>query len=184
MIVIGIDPSMNSTGLCIRENGHYKYKLISTHPTKKMLKLSEQMPNLDVIVVNKEPPAKGVQQAINASKNISYIMYYVWFYLLLYKPDYVVIEAPAFNATGRVADLAGLNHAIRLECIKMKIPFYPISPTTVKMHTVGNGQATKEMMIQTWLELFPDYKPLEKMKIDDLADAWALAVFPVENIQE
>ncbi len=111
-------------------------------------------------------------------------MYYIWFYLLLYKPDYVVIEAPAFNATGRVADLAGLNHAIRLECIKMEIPFYPISPTTVKMHTVGNGQATKEMMIQTWLELFPDYKPLEKMKIDDLADAWALSIFPVENIQE
>lgn len=191
MTVIGIDPSLNSTGICINEDGCYSYKLLSTKPSKKMLKASEDVESLYIIQIDKEPAvevdkgssAKGVLEAINASKNISYIMYYVKLFLTLYRPDYVVIEAPAFNASGRIIDLSGLNHAIRLECIERKIPFYPISPTSVKMETVGNGQATKEMMIQTWLELFPEFQPLKDMKIDDLADAWALTVFPLEKIQ-
>ena len=174
MTTIGIDPSMNSTGICINEDGHYKYKLLATHPTKKLQKAAESFPDLDIIIINKEPTSKGIQQAINTTKNISYILYHIRLFLTLYRPDYVTIEAPAFAATGRVADLAGLNHAIRLECLERNIPCYPVPPTTVKMQAVGNGQATKEMIVKTWLTLFPEYKPLETMKIDDLADAWAV----------
>lgn len=180
MTVIGIDPSMNSTAICINEDGKYLYKLLATKPTKKMRQAAESMENLKIYTVCKLPNEKGVLGEINKSRNINYIMEYIRLYFTIYRPDYVVIEAPAFNATGRVSDLSGLNHAIRLECIVRQIPFYPISPTSVKMHTVGNGQATKEMMIQTWLALFPQYKPLENSKIDDLADAWALCNFPVE----
>lgn len=187
MTVIGIDPSMNSTGICIKHDGTYKYKLLVTKAarvTKKMLAAAENMENLDIIQIEKEEAAKGVQGAINTTKNIAYIMKLVDLFIMLHKPDYVVIEAPAFNASGRVADLAGLNHAIRLACLEKNIPFYPVSPTSVKMETVGNGQATKEMMIQTWLALFPEYAPLETMKVDDLADAWALTDFPLEKIRD
>ena len=131
--------------------------------------------------VDKEPSAPGVEGAINQTINIAHILKYVEFFLDMNKPKYVVIEAPAFNASGRVADLAGLNHAIRLACLQRNIKFYPLPPTTVKAATVGNGQATKEMMVQTWLKLFPEYSLLESMKVDDLADAWALCNFPVEN---
>ena len=180
MTVIGIDPSMNSTAICINEDGKYSYKLLATKPTKKMLKAAEGMENLRINTVCKLPNEKGVLGEINKTKNINYIMEFVRLYFTLYQPDYVVIEAPAFNAVGRVSDLSGLNYAIRLECIVNHIPVYPISPTAVKMQTVGNGQATKEMMVQTWLKLFPEFVPLESMKVDDLADAWALCSFPVK----
>lgn len=181
MTVIGIDPSMNSTGICINKDGIYKYVLLSTRPTKKMLSAVEGLENLRIVQVDKEPSASGVEGAINQTINIAHILKYVEFFLDMNKPKYVVIEAPAFNASGRVADLAGLNHAIRLACLQRNIKFYPLPPTTVKAATVGNGQATKEMMIQTWLKLFPEYSLLESMKVDDLADAWALCNFPVEN---
>ena len=180
MTVIGIDPSMNSTGICINKDGEYTYKLLATKPTKKMLKAAEEIKSLRINTVCKLPNEKGVLGEINKTKNINYIMEFVRLYFTLYRPDYVVIEAPAFNAVGRVSDLSGLNYAIRLECIVRNIPIYPISPTAVKMQTVGNGQATKEMMIQTWLKIFPEYSRLETMKIDDLADAWALCEYPVE----
>lgn len=181
MTVIGIDPSMNSTGICICKDGIYKYVLLSTKPTKKMLSAAEGLKNLRIVQVDKEPSAPGVEGAINQTINIAHILKYVEFFLDMNKPKYVIIEAPAFNASGRVADLAGLNHAIRLACLQRNIKFYPLPPTTVKAATVGNGQATKEMMIQTWLKLFPEYSLLESMKVDDLADAWALCNFPVEN---
>lgn len=180
MTVIGIDPSMNSTGICINQDGKYIYRLLSTHPTKKMLTAVKDMDLLKIYGVCKLPNEKGVLGEINKTKNINYILEYIRLYLDQYHPDYVVIEAPAFNAVGRVSDLSGLNHAIRLECLIRNIPIYPLSPTMVKMQTVGNGQATKEMMIQTWLKLFPEYSRLETMKVDDLADAWALCNFPVE----
>lgn len=180
MTVIGIDPSMNSTGICINKDGKYIYKLIATKPTKKMLKEVEGIDSVEIVTVHKLPNERGVVGEINKSKNINYILEYIRKLLDIYRPDYVVIEAPAFNAVGRVSDLSGLNHAIRLECIVRNIPVWPLSPTAVKMQTVGNGQATKEMMIQTWLKIFPEYTKLASMKVDDLADAWALCVFPVE----
>lgn len=182
MIVIGIDPSMNSTGVCINEDGQYKYELLSTKPTKKMLKAVEGLPNIRILNVCKAEPSKGIQQAIDQTHNIFHILEYINLFLTIHRPDYVVIEAPAFNASGRVADLAGLNHAIRLMCLDKNIPFFPVSPTSVKMETVGNGQATKEMMVQTWLKIFPEYSLLESMKVDDLADAWALCSYPREKL--
>lgn len=179
--IIGIDPSMNSTGICINDGGVYKYILLSTKPTKKMLRAVDELKNLRIIPIQKEPNERGVQGAINQTKNISYIIDKISTLLTIYRPHHVTLEAPAFNATGRIADLSGLNHAIRLECLKRDIPFFPLTPTSVKMQTTGNGAATKEMMIETWLQLFPEYKCLQGMKIDDLADAWAMCEFPVRD---
>ena len=175
--VMGIDPSLNSTGICINQDGQYKYKLLATKPTKKFVKATENIPSVDIIILNKEPNVKGVEGEINKTRNVAYIIHYVNFFLDLYRPDYVTIEAPAFSASGRVADLAGLNYAIRLACYDRHIPCYPIAPTSVKMQAVGNGHATKEMMIETWLHLFPEYESIKKEKIDDLADAWALCEY-------
>ena len=40
MVSIGIDPSLNSTGICINNDGKCKYFIITSKMTKKMKKFS------------------------------------------------------------------------------------------------------------------------------------------------
>lgn len=190
MTVIGIDPSLNNTGICIKyEDDSYEYVLLSTNATNKFFKAVQEFKDIDLRMIRKETCASGpksirksIFRQVNTTENIYHIAHTAGEIISAIHPDYVVIEAPALAASGYVADLMGLNHAIRLECYRRDIPCYPVPPTTVKLHSVGNGRATKEMMIGTWLRLFPQYKSLEGMKIDDLADAYFLCSFDLESI--
>ena len=182
---------MNSTGICVNAEGSFEYYLLATQPTHKMEKAIEEAEGLELIKVRKETcmngeksKRKSIFQQINTTENIAYMSQTIADIIACYKPDYVVIEAPAFAAKGRVADLAGLNHAIRLECYKQDIPFYPVAPTTVKAHSVGNGWATKEMMIETWNKLQPQSQEWidAGIKVDDLADAYFLCTFDLESV--
>lgn len=177
---MGIDPSLNSTGVCIWNGVRNVYYLLAAHTTKKMAEISSQIENITIVNIPKEHlEGSGTQQAISQTKNITAIVRELLGLLDMHKPNRVVIEAPAFGASGRVADLAGLNHIIRYECYRRGIDFYPLPPTAVKMQTVGNGQATKEMMVDTWLMIEPAAAPLRSCKCDDLADAWALCHYPL-----
>lgn len=172
--IIGIDPSMNSTGICINKNGKYTFKLLATKPTKKFRAALENTQGIDLYIVEKEPTIEGQD---TTTKNINHILTYIKTILAAYKPDYVMIEAPAFSASGRTSDLSGLNYAIRLECLNRDIPCHPIFPTSVKKGAIGNGRATKDMIVQTWLKLFPQYSHLQAHKIDDLADAYFICEY-------
>lgn len=191
MTVIGVDPSMNSTGICIDEDGNHIYYLLATHPTKKAIEATRNDDTLCLVQIRKETSPTGTKSkrksvfaAINTTANIAYMTDAIDDIIRCHQPDYVVIEAPAFAAKGRVSDLSGLNHAIRLACLRADIPCYPIAPTTVKAATVGNGHATKDMVIATWSVLEPKAKEwIDKgIKVDDLADAWALASFDLSIV--
>ena len=45
-IIIGIDPSLNSTGICVKNDQKYKYYNITTKKTKKMEEFSSNYINL------------------------------------------------------------------------------------------------------------------------------------------
>ena len=181
---------MNSTSLCISYgDGNYEYILLAYNPTKKFHNAVQEFDDIDLRYIRKDTcptgdksTRKSIMQQVNTTSNIYYIADAIRNIVGCINPDYVVIEAPAFAANGRIIDLAGLNYAIRLECHKQDIPFYPVSPTTVKAHAVGNGHAKKDVMVNAWLSLFPKYKPLEGMKIDDLADSYFLCTFDLESV--
>ena len=180
---MGIDPSMRSTGVCVWDGSGYKYFIVAANPTKKLLKYSH--PDFRVIPYVQSPvkgkTSIGKESAI--TDNIESIVRIIEGLIVEYKPEYVVMEACAFAAGGRVADLSGLNHCIRLMIRSHSVPVYAIPPTSNKMEFAGNGQATKEMMIDLWKTCDPVANELLGAgKVDDLADAYALCKFPKSKL--
>lgn len=183
-VLIGIDPSMRSTGICIWTGEEHKYYLIAAKPTKKLLKFKHQ--NLKVIPYNpvevKNKTAIGKENA--KTDNVATVCHLIEKILYIYKPSRVTVEAIAYGANGRIDELAGLNYCIRLIAKKLDIPVYAVSPTTNKMEFTGNGQATKEMMVTSWQACDP--RAVELCDIgkgpDDLADAYALCHFPKDKL--
>lgn len=180
---MGIDPSIRSTGICVWDGAEYKYFVIAANPTKKLMRFVH--PALGVLAYEavgvKGRTSIGKEQAI--TDNIAAVCEAVEKILLIYKPEYVVMEACAFAAGGRIADLSGLNHCIRQTVRRHNIPIYVIPPTTNKLEFAGNGQATKDMMVELWKTCDPIANELLGAgKVDDLADAYALCRFPKEKL--
>lgn len=80
---------------------------------------------------------------------------------------------------GQVADLAGLNYMIRSIFLKYNLKFTIIPPTSLKNFAVGNGAATKDVMIASWKKIDKNIEKIDSIKIDDLADAFFLAHYDV-----
>lgn len=98
---MGIDPSMNSTGICIDEDGKRTYYLVSTKATKKAIKAANEIDQLCILQIPKEESLKeeksihrSILQQVNLTKNISYITDAITDIIRRHKPDYVIIESP------------------------------------------------------------------------------------------
>lgn len=178
MTIMGIDPSMRSTGICIRcEDKLPEYRLVCSTVTKKVrtfehprfrLHLYEPVPIKDL-----SGPDKELAKTINV-RSVSTIISSI---LDEIRPDMVCIEALALHAVGRIDELAGLNYAIRLACLERGIDLVVLTPSANKKLFTGNGAATKDMMVSAW-EASTDVSnllPLGKHR-EDLADAYALSI--------
>lgn len=184
--IMGIDPSVRSTGVCVWDGAEYRYFVIAANPTKKLQKFTH--PAFQCIPYNlsevKGRTSIGKEDAI--TNNIEAVVGRVEKLILIYKPKRVVLEACAFAAGGRVADLSGLNHCLRLMIRKYGIPVYAVPPTSNKLEFSGNGQATKEMMVNLWKACDPVAEGLLGAGIGkctfDLADAFALCRFPASKL--
>lgn len=179
MHILGIDPSLSSTG--IYSNKRNEYWLICSKPTKKLQ--NSKIKGLNVLAYDYTPQTNltGPEREQSKTVNVYNIITILRGLLKKLKPDRVILEAVAFNAGGTIDSLAGLNYGIRCCCLDLNIPFFVLSPTTVKKHFVGNGGANKELMIGAWKAVEPrSERILSVNKGDDLADAYALCHFPEE----
>ena len=192
-LCIGIDPSFSSTGISIVKDNTLLKSYIVTHckPKVKFNKVSDRFTSIFEYVhycystlsdfPETDPEILKTQNIIEATKAIISI-------ILLYKIQYapqnykieVYMEGVAFSSrrTQSLVELGALNYNIRINLIKLGIPFHIITPTANKKAFTGNGAADKELMIKTFLMLNPSYHPLVGyIKMDDIADAFALATY-------
>lgn len=181
MKVMGIDPSMRSTGICLMTDDQPpEYHLICSSPTKKLLNLNcpfIHVHRYDAVVVEGNSvqkewyKMKNVQKVIDAFTNI----------LHLYCPHYCVIEAIAMAAGshGRLDQLSFLNGCMRYVCYLHNTPCYAVVATTNKLKFSGMGDAKKEDMVRCWKLADPRVSQYNGYKLDDLADAYALSLFPI-----
>ena len=182
-LVIGIDPSFSSTGISIVCDNKLLKSYIVTHcrPKVKFNKVSSHFTSIfeyvhyEYMVPDNE--LIKTQNIIEATKAIISI-------ILLYKmQNYkieVYMEGVAFSSrrTQSLVELGALNYNIRINLIKLGIPFHIITPSANKKTFTGNGAADKELMIKTFLMLNPSYRSLAGyIKMDDIADAFALATY-------
>lgn len=180
MISIGIDPSLNSTGICVNKNGKCKYYIITSKYTKKMQSFSSK--HIEYIFYDKSDTNKKENEyyivEAHKSNNVHSICEAIKGIIKKHKPNLVVMEGVSYGSLGSSAlvDLSGLNFAIRNVLIDSGVQFIIASPSQNKKIATGNGSADKELMVYSWLGIEKHLKAYQnEIKIDDLADAYFLS---------
>lgn len=184
-IIIGIDPSITSTGVCVWDKDHNinKYYNIVKNPTKKLQ--SYKSDHISILSYN-SPSTKdmsSVEKEYWKTYDVKKIHDYIATLFSLFAPDLVLMESIAMSATGRIELLAGLNYSMRLLAIQ-NTKMCCLTPQMIKKEFVGNGAAGKQEMVDMWkfcdansseyIEKFPKNS-------EDLADAYAIAHYPVDQ---
>jgi Holliday junction resolvasome RuvABC endonuclease subunit len=181
MVIMGIDPSINCTGVCIKDGYKYIYIMIPGKMTKKMINFKND--NIYISPYNKlETKGLDYEQKEEVKvKNMFQICNILEQLIKYYNVDYVCMEGISYGSVGSAAlvDLSGLNFTIRYMLKSNNIPFYIVSPTSLKKFAVANGAADKELMIYAWQNAEPSLKDVKDIKIDDLADAYFLSNYPL-----
>lgn len=195
VLCIGIDPSLNSTGICLvnydpsidEENGIHFGIIHSDKLTKKESKAEKKYQDIfkyyiieglpknaaKLLEVDKFEYLKTIKfkSIVDTIKEIIKLAKYNYSYTSIY----VCIEGISYGSTGQtksVFDLAGLNYMIRmmlLNSFKDEINLIIAPPTHVKKFATAKGNAKKDEMIDAFKIAFPN---IDLPKLDDIADAF------------
>ena len=185
MVVMGIDPSINCTGICIYDTltGNNTYYMIVGKATKKMLAFKHEY--IHIVHYNKQTYTNDDYSVKENKKteNIVVICSSIKDIILWHNPDLIYMEGISYGSTGSAAlvDLSGLNYCIRMTLIDCNIPYLIVSPTSVKKFAVGNGGAEKDVMIASWKKLDKNIGAITDLKLDDLADSYFIAHYQNDN---
>lgn len=185
MIKIGIDPSINSTGVCVNMNSDIFYYIISSKMTKKMKEFKHT--NITYLPYYKLDTKSGDYSDKENSKfsNICSICNRIYDIINSINCDdiEVYMEGVSYGSIGSAAlvDLCFLNSAIRMTLKKMGVKFTIVSPTSLKKFACSNGQADKNVMIDAWKRLDKNISNIYDIKIDDLADSYFLSCYTKDN---
>jgi len=188
MVYIGIDPSLNSTGICVNVDGKCKYYIITSKMTKKMSAFKNDY--IQYLPYEKEDTNKKLNEYAQVEFNKAYNIYNIcvrvkqiikasleWYGGDNINNCEVFMEGVSYGSLGSAAlvDLSGLNFAIRNILIELGVKFTIVSPSQNKKFATGLGNADKEHMIFSWLMIEKHLKEIKDIKIDDLADAYFLS---------
>ena len=148
MIKIGLDLSINSTGVCICEDGRDPvYYFIIPDKLSKKQKAASQHKRINFITYDK---IKG-----NDDHNINHITGKIM-EIIKGKCDSnddikVVIEDVALAAKGAsIITLTLLNGWMRCLLTQNRIDYITVPPTQWKKMMLGNGSADKELIVYCW----------------------------------
>ena len=179
MTNIGLDLSINSTGVCVRDDNRTEYHIITDHVTKKNRDAILKTPFIHLHEYDKCRVGDVTEYDMKEnckSDNIYKILKTIETIVTDNHPDLVTIEGIAYGANGSVADLAGLQYAVRMMLREKDIPFRVITPMQLKKRATGNGNADKDEMVFAWRKCDPNANLVTYSKVDDIADAFFLAV--------
>lgn len=161
MIVAGIDPSLTNTGIAILHNG--APILLHAHGYTGHDADSYTIRNRRIRAL-----CAYIRNAIDTALNNE-------------RPDFVVIEGPAFSKSqGKAHDRAGLWHGLFGQWDARRVPVAVVTPQSAKLWATGNGNASKELMLATARVWWPD----KRIKNDNVADAAALALAGAHRLGE
>lgn len=178
MIIIGIDPSINSTGICVwdKDKNTNIYYIIAAKLNKKQ----QNFYNKYVFIKNYnkiESSGDYNEKEYITSINIYNICEKIKEIILNHSPQYVIMEGISYKSNNSMAliDLAGLNFSIRYLLQSLGIRYKIVAPKSVKKFAISNGAAEKPIIIETWKILDKNIRNINNIKIDDLADSFFIA---------
>lgn len=194
---IGIDPSINSTGVVIQKRIDNRvtkenfYIVKGEKLTKRELAASNDINNFDYLIYDKIP-ITGVRdthelEAIK-TKNFNSLVNVIINIIKDIKGKHdiaIVMEGISYGSvtkTRSIFDLAGLNYLIRnaiYELHNKNIRLFVCTPSEIKKYAVGNGNANKEQIINVFKLLKPS---IDLPKLDDISDAFFMANYSSEML--
>lgn len=193
-VFIGIDPSINSTGMAIRtDTGYCRFFIIKGDKLTKKEK-NAQLDNSEIFEYclyqkeNVKDTNNAHERELAKAHNLSTIadtIYNIIEELLQQFRKSSTIDSVTICMEGisygsihsaAVMDLAGLNYLIRdrLHHHTVVGTLLVTPPAEVKRFYTGSGNANKQLMISTFKGSFPDF---ELPKIDDICDSEAMSKY-------
>jgi len=191
-VYIGIDPSINSTGLYIIRNNVHNAYIIKPKPKKLSKKeqiAQDTLQDFDYVLYDKidlkEYNDNNMLHEHYKTINMITVADIVeqTIQSLLYKKKYnnvyVIEEGISYGSSLRtksIFDLAGLNYLIRDRFINNpKYNFMITTPSQVKKFASGNGNCKKEVIVELYKSVHPSHEIIPK--IDDISDAYFMALY-------
>ena len=194
-LYVGIDPSINSTGLCVLvydDNDFVKEYFYIVKPNKLSKKEDsaelKYIDKFEYLIYGKLTSEDNHKEEIykatnmmNIVSNIEDAISKVDHKFGAYNKIYICIEGISYGSSTRtksIFDLAGLNYLIREMVIRKslsnpdKIRFVIGTPGEIKKFATGNGNANKDVIINCFKQIYPDFA---LPKLDDVADAYFMA---------
>lgn len=193
-VFIGIDPSINSTGMTIRtDTGFCRFFIIKGDKLTKKEK-NAQLNNYEIFEYclyqkeNVKDTNNAHERELAKAHNLSTIadtIYNIIEELLQQLRKTGTIDSVTICMEGisygsihsaAVMDLAGLNYLIRdrLHHHTVVGTLLVTPPAEVKRFYTGSGNANKQLMISTFKGSFPDF---DLPKLDDIADSDSMAKY-------
>lgn len=193
-VFIGIDPSINSTGMTIRtDTGFCRFFIIKGDKLTKKEK-NAQLNNYEIFEYclyqkeNVKDTNNAHERELAKAHNLSTIadtIYNIIEELLQQLRKTGIIDSVTICMEGisygsihsaAVMDLAGLNYLIRdrLHHHTVVGTLLVTPPAEVKRFYTGSGNANKQLMISTFKGSFPDF---DLPKIDDVCDSEGMAKY-------
>ena len=188
-LYVGIDPSINSTGVTIniwKDNSLFTevfYIIKGNKLTKKEQKVTEDDDLNKVIYstyekIDIKDAHDSHELELIKTKNLLNIVNVISHIITVYSKHcdyiYVGMEGLSYGSSVRtrsIYELAGLNYLIRNELMtKHMCKLYILPPTEVKKFATGIGNCSKDAVINVFSSIFPNL--LKIPKIDDIADSW------------
>lgn len=196
ILYVGIDPSINSTGITIAryENDvevEIKFYIIKNGKlTKRESVANDSIDNFEYIIYNKIDLTQFKDDnhvfEYYKTKNMVEVVDTIYDLILNEVKKYsaivnVVIEGISYGSSIRtksIFDLAGLNYMIRYKLITGDIQHLNLSiatPSNIKKYATGKGNANKESIMTIFKYIFPEMQNIPKL--DDIADSYFMAMF-------
>lgn len=193
-VFIGIDPSINSTGMTIRtDTGFCRFFIIKGDKLTKKEK-NAQLNNYEIFEYclyqkeNVKDTNNAHERELAKAHNLSTIadtIYNIIEELLQQFRKTSTVDSVTICMEGisygsihsaAVMDLAGLNYLIRdrLHHHTVVGTLLVTPPAEVKRFYTGSGNANKQLMISTFKGSFPDF---DLPKIDDVCDSEGMAKY-------
>lgn len=203
-LYVGIDPSINSTGisLAVYNNDNMMlnecfYVIKPNKLTKKEQKFQDlHIGAIEYVLYDKivdledshELERLKTMNLIHICEQIvNIINTYAARYNVVNRHIYVGMEGLSYGSSVRtksIYELAGLNYLIRYHLITNfadKENVYILPPTEIKKFATGMGNCSKDAIVSIFKAIYVDFYDMPK--IDDIADAWFICNY-VKNKKE
>lgn len=193
-VFIGIDPSINSTGMTIRtDTGFCRFFIIKGDKLTKKEK-NAQSDNSEIFEYclyqkeNVKDTNNAHERELAKAHNLSTIADTIYNVIEEILQQFrktssidsvtICMEGISYGSihSAAVMDLAGLNYLIRdrLHHHTVVGTLLVTPPAEVKRFYTGSGNANKQLMISTFKGSFPDF---DLPKLDDIADSDSMAKY-------